>query len=126
MRQSRAMEFATGLFVLLGIFAIFFLVTQTTGMRGFGTENITLSTDAGLKGVAEARQIRSVRLGREGGAVMRAVVQTGYGKPSEVLEVRELRPSVGWRFPGIGPGSSGVGPSRCLARCHGDRRACCA
>jgi phospholipid/cholesterol/gamma-HCH transport system substrate-binding protein len=32
------MDFGTGLFVLLGILAIFFLVTQTTGMQGFGAE----------------------------------------------------------------------------------------
>jgi len=37
MRHNKAMDFGTGLFVLLGILAIFFLVTQTTGMRGVGT-----------------------------------------------------------------------------------------
>lgn len=36
MRHNKAMDFGTGLFVLLGILAIFFLVTQTTGMKGLG------------------------------------------------------------------------------------------
>ncbi|MCP1726474.1 phospholipid/cholesterol/gamma-HCH transport system substrate-binding protein [Natronospira proteinivora] len=36
MRHNKAMDFGTGLFVFLGILAIFFLVTQTTGMRGLG------------------------------------------------------------------------------------------
>ncbi|MEA5444295.1 outer membrane lipid asymmetry maintenance protein MlaD [Gammaproteobacteria bacterium AB-CW1] len=39
MRHNKAMDFGTGLFVLLGILAIFFLVTQTTGMRTLGTED---------------------------------------------------------------------------------------
>lgn len=38
MTHSKAMDFGTGLFVLLGLLALFFLVTQTTGMKGFGTE----------------------------------------------------------------------------------------
>ncbi len=35
MRQNRAVEFGTGLFVLLGIGALFFLTTQTTGRNDF-------------------------------------------------------------------------------------------
>ena len=34
MKQTRAMEFATGLFVLLGFAALFFLITQTTSIEG--------------------------------------------------------------------------------------------
>ncbi len=37
MRQTRAVEFGTGLFALLGIAAIFFLATQTTGGFAWGT-----------------------------------------------------------------------------------------
>ncbi len=35
MQQTRTVEFGTGLFVLLGIGALFFLVTQTTGGNDF-------------------------------------------------------------------------------------------
>ena len=37
MRQNRAVEFGTGLFVLLGMGALFFLTTQTTGRNDFST-----------------------------------------------------------------------------------------
>jgi len=35
MQQTRTVEFGTGLFVLLGIGALFFLITQTTGGNDF-------------------------------------------------------------------------------------------
>ena len=37
MRQNRAVEFGTGLFVLLGMGALFFLTTQTTGRNDFSS-----------------------------------------------------------------------------------------
>ena len=37
MRQNRAVELGTGLFVLLGIGALLFLTTQTTGRNDFST-----------------------------------------------------------------------------------------
>lgn len=37
MRQNRAVEIGTGLFVLLGIGALFFLTTQTTGRNDFSS-----------------------------------------------------------------------------------------
>lgn len=37
MRQNRAVEIGTGLFVLLGIGALFFLTTQTTGRNDFAS-----------------------------------------------------------------------------------------
>ncbi len=39
MRQNRAVELGTGLFVLLGIGALFFLTTQTTGRNDFSTSD---------------------------------------------------------------------------------------
>jgi phospholipid/cholesterol/gamma-HCH transport system substrate-binding protein len=39
MRQNRAVEFGTGLFVLLGIGALFFLTTQTTGRNDFSSSD---------------------------------------------------------------------------------------
>jgi phospholipid/cholesterol/gamma-HCH transport system substrate-binding protein len=40
MRQTRAVEFGTGLFALLGIAAIFFLATQTTGGEDFNASEV--------------------------------------------------------------------------------------
>lgn len=40
MRQTRAVELGTGLFVLLGIFALFFLTTQTTGGDDFNADEV--------------------------------------------------------------------------------------
>ncbi len=43
MRQNLAVEIGTGLFVLLGIGALFFLTTQTTGRNDFaGTDTYTV------------------------------------------------------------------------------------
>lgn len=36
MQQTKSVEIGTGLFVLLGMAALFFLTTQTTGSEGFG------------------------------------------------------------------------------------------
>ena len=38
MQQTRTMELGTGLFVLLGIGALFFLTTQTTGQNDFDAD----------------------------------------------------------------------------------------
>ena len=40
MRQTRAVEFGTGLFVLLGMSAIFFLTTQATGGDDFSATDV--------------------------------------------------------------------------------------
>jgi len=40
MRQTRAVELGTGLFVLLGIGALFFLTTQTTGGDDFNSADV--------------------------------------------------------------------------------------
>jgi phospholipid/cholesterol/gamma-HCH transport system substrate-binding protein len=44
MQQTRSVELATGLFVMLGLAALFFLTTQTTGSNTFsGTETFRVS-----------------------------------------------------------------------------------
>ncbi len=44
MQQTRSVELGTGLFVLLGLAALFFLTTQTTGSNTFsGNETFTVS-----------------------------------------------------------------------------------
>ncbi|MCH7899111.1 MAG: outer membrane lipid asymmetry maintenance protein MlaD [Proteobacteria bacterium] len=40
MRQTRAVEFGTGLFVLMGMAALFFLTTQATGGDGFSSSDV--------------------------------------------------------------------------------------
>ena len=40
MQQTRTVEDGTGLFVLLGIGALFFLTTQTTGQRDFDADDV--------------------------------------------------------------------------------------
>jgi len=40
MRQNRAVELGTGLFVLLGMGALFFLTTQTTGRNDFSNADV--------------------------------------------------------------------------------------
>ncbi len=68
MRHNRAMDFGTGLFVFLGILAIFFLVTQTTGMRGIGAQpgyEVTARfDDVGSLRVRAPVTMAGVRLGR--------------------------------------------------------------
>ena len=39
MQQTRSVEIGTGLFVLLGFAALFFLTTQTTGSDGFSGDD---------------------------------------------------------------------------------------
>ena len=39
MQQTRSVELGTGLFVLLGMAALFFLTTQTTGSNGFSSSD---------------------------------------------------------------------------------------
>lgn len=39
MQQTRSIELGTGLFVLLGLAALFFLTTQTTGSETFSGRN---------------------------------------------------------------------------------------
>lgn len=44
MQQTRSVELGTGLFVLLGLVAAFFLITQTTGSEAFsGTDTYSVS-----------------------------------------------------------------------------------
>ena len=40
MQQTRSVELGTGFFVLLGLAALFFLTTQTTGSENFGGDDV--------------------------------------------------------------------------------------
>jgi phospholipid/cholesterol/gamma-HCH transport system substrate-binding protein len=67
MRSNRAVEVSTGLFVLLGFVALFFLVTQIT--------NRELSTNGGSYGVQA--QFENIGTLKEGSAVSMAGVTVG-------------------------------------------------
>jgi phospholipid/cholesterol/gamma-HCH transport system substrate-binding protein len=67
MRSNRAVEFSTGLFVLLGFAALFFLVTQIT--------NRELSTNGGSYGVQA--QFENIGTLKAGAAVSMAGVTVG-------------------------------------------------
>lgn len=54
MRQTRAVEFGTGLFVLLGMTALFFLTTQTTGGDDFRADD-TYTVQARFQNVGSLR-----------------------------------------------------------------------
>jgi phospholipid/cholesterol/gamma-HCH transport system substrate-binding protein len=55
MRQTRSVEVGTGLFVLLGIGALFFLTTQTTGGDDFDAEDV-YTVEARFENVGSLRQ----------------------------------------------------------------------
>ena len=54
MKQTRAVEFGTGLFALLGMGALFFLTTQTTGGDDFHAED-TYTVEARFQNVGSLR-----------------------------------------------------------------------
>jgi phospholipid/cholesterol/gamma-HCH transport system substrate-binding protein len=54
MRQNRAVEIGTGLFVLLGIGALFFLTTQTTGRNDFSNTD-TYTVEARFENVGSLK-----------------------------------------------------------------------
>ncbi|MEM7431310.1 MAG: outer membrane lipid asymmetry maintenance protein MlaD [Pseudomonadota bacterium] len=55
MRQTRAVEIGTGLFVLLGIGALLFLTTQTTGQTDFSADD-TYSVEARFDNVGTLKE----------------------------------------------------------------------
>jgi phospholipid/cholesterol/gamma-HCH transport system substrate-binding protein len=55
MQQTRTVELGTGLFVLLGIGALFFLTTQTTGRNDFSADD-TFVVEARFENVGSLKQ----------------------------------------------------------------------
>jgi phospholipid/cholesterol/gamma-HCH transport system substrate-binding protein len=55
MRQNRAVELGTGMFVLLGIGALFFLTTQTTGSNDFSNTD-TFEVEARFENVGSLKR----------------------------------------------------------------------
>ena len=55
MRQTRSVEIATGMFVLLGMSALFFLTTQTTGGDDFQAESV-YTVEARFENIGSLRE----------------------------------------------------------------------
>ena len=55
MRQSRSVEIGTGLFVLLGMSALFFLTTQTTGGDDFKADSV-YTVEARFENIGSLRE----------------------------------------------------------------------
>lgn len=67
MKQTRAVEFGTGLFILFGILALFFLATQTTNFQYVSNDTYTVTAVftniGGLKAQAPV-SMSGVKIGR--------------------------------------------------------------
>ena len=61
MRQNRAVEIGTGLFVLLGMGALFFLTTQTTGRNDFSNTE-TFAVEARFENVGSLKKRAAVAM----------------------------------------------------------------
>lgn len=120
MRQTRAIEIGTGLFVLLGFAALFFLVTQITSREfslGQGGYRVTALFDqvGGLKPGAPV-SMSGVTVGRVESiaydfSVYRALVtlriQPGFDKIPDDSDASILTAGLlGGQYVGIGPGAS--------------------
>lgn len=67
MGQSKSVEFATGLFIFLGLLALFFLITQTTNIQAYGGEGYTVTarfTNVGSLKVRAPVAMAGVTIGR--------------------------------------------------------------
>lgn len=67
MGQSKSVEFATGLFIFLGLLALFFLITQTTNIQSYGGDGYTVTarfTNVGSLKVRAPVAMAGVTIGR--------------------------------------------------------------
>lgn len=67
MGQNKSVEFATGLFIFLGLVALFFLITQTTNISAYGGEGYTVTarfTNVGSLKVRAPVALAGVTIGR--------------------------------------------------------------
>lgn len=120
MQQTRSVELGTGLFVLLGLSALFFLTTQTTGSGDFsGTDTYTVTARFGNVGSLKIRapvamagvtigRVKSVEfdpLGLE--AVVLFEIDSQYDQIPEDSDVSILTSGLlGSQYLGIGAGGS--------------------
>ncbi|HEX6930063.1 MAG TPA: MlaD family protein, partial [Gammaproteobacteria bacterium] len=67
MGQNKTVEFATGLFIFLGLLALFFLITQTTNIQAYGGEGYRVTarfTNVGSLKVRAPVALAGVTIGR--------------------------------------------------------------
>jgi phospholipid/cholesterol/gamma-HCH transport system substrate-binding protein len=120
MQQTRSVELGTGLFVVLGFAALFFLATQTTGSEGFtGTEtyevqarfqnvgNLKTRAPVSMSGVTIGR-VRSVELDPEQlSAVVTFVIDNRYDQIPDDSDASILTAGLlGSQFIGLQAGGS--------------------
>lgn len=118
MKQTRAVEFGTGLFALLGIGALFFLTTQTSNIRAYEGEKgytVTARFDnvGGLK-VRAPVTMAGVNIGRVTGvdfdterleAVVTLEIESRYNKLPNDSDASILTAGlIGGQYIGIAPG----------------------
>jgi phospholipid/cholesterol/gamma-HCH transport system substrate-binding protein len=116
MRQTRTIELGTGLFVLLGFAALFFLITQITSREfglGEGGYRVTASFDqvGGLKprapvviGGVKVGQVRSIGLDDELRARVVLDVDRGLELPSDTSAVILTAGVLGDQYVELSPG----------------------
>src|SRR5690606_21566574 len=120
MQQTRSVELGTGLFVVLGFAALFFLTTQTTGSETFsGAEtyevqarfqnvgNLKTRAPVSMSGVTIGR-VRSVELDPEQlNAVVTFVIDNRYDEIPDDSDASILTAGLlGSQFIGLQPGGS--------------------
>lgn len=120
MRQTRSVEFGTGLFVLLGIGALFFLTTQTTGGDDFNASEV-YEVQARFQNVGSLKRrapvsMAGVTIGRVTGvafdgesleAVVTFVIDKQYDKIPDDSDASVLTSGLlGSQYIGLQPGGS--------------------
>lgn len=120
MRQTRSVEFGTGLFVLLGIGALFFLTTQTTGGDDFDASEV-YEVQARFQNVGSLKRrapvsMAGVTIGRVTGvefdgesleAVVTFVIDKQYDKIPDDSDASVLTSGLlGSQYIGLQPGGS--------------------
>ncbi len=120
MQQTRTMEMGTGLFVLLGIGALFFLTTQTTGNNDFDAAD-TFTLEARFDNIGSLKKrapvsMSGVTIGRVTGvrfdsetleAVVTFVVDSQYDQIPDDTDASILTAGLlGSQYVGLTPGGS--------------------
>ena len=120
MKQTRAVEMGAGLFVLLGFGALFFLITQTTGMSNeIGNKGYIISARFENVGDLKVRApvtISGVTIGRVTGisydpermnAVVKMIIAEQYKQLPDDSEAAILTAGlIGGQYIGLTPGGS--------------------
>ena len=122
MRQNRAVEIGTGLFVMLGIGALFFLTTQTTGRNDFASTD-TYIVEARFENVGSLKKrapvaMSGVTIGRVTGiefdgasleAVVTLVIETRFAQIPDDSDASILTAGLlGSQYIGLQAGGSEV------------------